>query len=423
MVSQSNSSSEVIRPLRELEFQQIKSTVEKLCGITLADNKHYLVESRLLPLIQKYQVKSYLELMALLKGPLATELQRDLINAMTTRETLWFRDKSPYVLLEEEILPLITDPLRYGLVGPLKIWSAACSTGQEPYSIAMTVQEYAHKQNKLQLLNPGGLNITATDISEAALSTARAGVYDRIAMSRGLPPHMQEKYFKPSPKNETLWEVDTKLKRHVQFQACNLMENFEASLGKFDIIFIRNVAIYFSQDVKTKLFKKIAHCLKPNGFLILGSTESLNGVSDLFTAVNWRTTTYYVHAQQKGSQALLNRPANAAISSDKNTNSLQHIATKNNTSSLTPSRVTPTIQGDKRSQGSTTPSSEPLPTQVRTSTSLPNRYERTSSTSLTSTVQVNHSNDSPSTSPYPVSPYQRGDTTGSGYRLPHQPRR
>ncbi|MFM7469517.1 MAG: CheR family methyltransferase [Vampirovibrionales bacterium] len=332
----SHATPDTIRPLRELEFQQIKATVEKLCGITLADNKHYLVESRLLPLIQKYKVKSYLELMSLLKGSQATELQRDLINAMTTRETLWFRDKSPYVLLEEEILPIITDPTRYSLVGPLRIWSAACSTGQEPYSIAMTIHEFAHKQNKLQLINPGGLTITATDISEAALTTARAGVYDRIAMSRGLPPHMQEKYFKPTSHNEALWEVDSKVKRHIQFQPCNLMEHFENAVGKFDIVFIRNVAIYFSPEVKTQLFKKIAHCLKPNGFLILGATESLNGVSELFSPINWRTTTYYVHASQKAAMV----QAKSSLSSNRLT---PQIAIPENISSLTPSRATSSL--------------------------------------------------------------------------------
>lgn len=279
-----------VKPIGELEFQQVQRVVEDLCGIALSEGKGYLVESRLMPLLKRYECKNYLELMNMLKGPKANELKREIINAMTTRETLWMRDKTPYMLLEEVILPDLTDPARGGS-SPVRIWSAACSTGQEPYSIGMVIQEYCNKHGKFSLLN--GLQIHATDISEAALTQAKKGTYDRMAMSRGLPPHYRDKYFKEIDTMQC--ELSNQIRRMVNFQQLNLMDAFEPVVGQFDVIFIRNVAIYFSLEVKQRLFKKIARCLKPNGYLLLGSTESLNGVVDDFKPVSWRSLVYYRH--------------------------------------------------------------------------------------------------------------------------------
>jgi chemotaxis protein methyltransferase CheR len=284
-----------VKPIGELEFQQVQRVVEDLCGISLSEGKGYLVESRLMPLLKRYECKNYLELMNMLKGPKATELKREIINAMTTRETLWVRDKTPYSLLEEVILPDLADPSRGGSNTPVRIWSAACSTGQEPYSIAMVTQEFCTKHGKYSLIN--GLQIHATDISEAAITQAKKGVYDRMAMSRGLPPQYRDKYFKEVDNMQC--ELTSQIRRMVTFQQLNLMDAFEPVVGQFDVIFIRNVAIYFSLEVKQRLFKKIARCLKPNGYLLLGSTESLNGVVDDFKPVNWRSLVYYRHPGAK----------------------------------------------------------------------------------------------------------------------------
>jgi len=190
---------------------------------------------------------------------------------MTTNETLWFRDKYPFELLSQRLLNEFK-----GINRPLKIWSAASSSGQEPYSIAMTCLEFIEK-------NPGsfkrGFEILGTDISPSMLAHCQKAEYDKLALSRGLSPERQRKFFEPG--SAGCFKVKQNVKNHVKFRPLNLLESF-ASLGRFDIIFCRNVLIYFSPAVKRQIFANFAKVANPKGYLMLGASESINGLTDEF---------------------------------------------------------------------------------------------------------------------------------------------
>ncbi|KYN26058.1 chemotaxis protein CheR [Vibrio cidicii] len=192
---------------------------------------------------------------------------------MTTNETLWFRDTYPFTVLAEKLLPEIAANKR-----PIKIWSAASSSGQEPYSMAMTVLET--QQRKPGMLQ--SVSITATDISASMLDMCRAGIYDNLALGRGLSPERRRTFFEDT--GDGRMKVKDNVKRLVNFRPQNLMDSY-ALLGKFDIIFCRNVLIYFSPDMKSKVLNQMANSLNPGGYLLLGASESLTGLTDRFEMV------------------------------------------------------------------------------------------------------------------------------------------
>ncbi len=259
--------------INDQEYKEFCRFLESQCGIVLGDSKQYLVRSRLSPLVNKYNVAS---LSALLKD-VVTGRNRDMriaaIDAMTTNETLWFRDTYPFTVLSEKILPDIASKKK-----PIKIWSSASSSGQEPYSIAMTVLE---TQQKKPGLLPN-VSITATDISTVMLDMCRAGIYDNLALGRGLSMDRRRTFFEEV--GDGRMRVKDNVKRLVNFRPQNLMESY-ALLGKFDIIFCRNVLIYFSSDMKSKVLNQMASCLNPGGYLLLGASESLTGLTDKFEMV------------------------------------------------------------------------------------------------------------------------------------------
>ncbi|MEA2103015.1 MAG: protein-glutamate O-methyltransferase CheR, partial [Thermodesulfobacteriota bacterium] len=191
----------------------------------------------------------------------------------TTNETLFFRDNSPFEMLQHKVVPDIIDR-RESKAGPTKIriWSAACSTGQEIYSIAITLKELLPDMKGYRI------SLLGTDISDAAVAQASYGKYNKFEIERGLSMDKLKKYFTP---DGNTWKVKDEIRAMASFKKLNLMEPF-SGLGKFDIIFCRNVAIYFSLEDRKKLFNKIADMLEPDGFLIIGSTESLTGISDRF---------------------------------------------------------------------------------------------------------------------------------------------
>ncbi|MEP1447139.1 MAG: protein-glutamate O-methyltransferase CheR [Paraglaciecola sp.] len=273
--------------MSDIEFDQqhyisFRDFLERACGIVLGENKQYLVRSRLTPLVKQFSCSTINALIdSVLKGN--RQLQTAAIEAMTTNETLWFRDEYPFKLLENPLLSLFSAQNRR-----LRVWSAACSSGQEAYSIAMTILNF--KKNHTNSFR-AGIDIIGTDISDEMLQRCRTAEYDPLAISRGLPAKFKTDFFDPADNNKL------KLKRSItdltQFKSFNLLDSY-TSLGKFDIIFCRNVLIYFSADVKKQILQKIAACLQDDGILFLGASESLSGLTDKFNMVRCSPGLYYV---------------------------------------------------------------------------------------------------------------------------------
>ena len=258
------------------QYDTFRDFLEKSCGILLGDNKHYLVTSRLNRLTKEFSFNSLGDLLDSLKKNLDKTLRERVIDAMTTNETSWFRDTYPFEILKEHLLPELakTKP------NPLRIWSAAASTGQESYSIIMTFDEF---KSKCPGQLPGRLEIIGTDISPSVLKVAKDGKYDDLSIMRGLSQERRDKYF---TKLENSWEVKPTLKTMVRFSEMNLQQSYNL-LGKFDIIFCRNVLIYFSSALKTDILERMASCLNLGGVLILGGSESPTGYTKAFEMVRY----------------------------------------------------------------------------------------------------------------------------------------
>ncbi len=259
-----------------LDFEQFRTFLEKTCGILLGSNKQYLVSSRLNKLMEQNGIKTLSELVQKIQNAPRSGLREQVVDAMTTNETLWFRDTYPFEVLKSRILPEL---IKANPNQPLRIWSAASSSGQEPFSISMAIDEF-ERTNLGQL--KAGVRIVATDLSTAMLAACRAGEYDSLAMGRGLSQERLTRFF--DPKGPGRWVVKPAIRNRVEFRALNLLESY-ASLGKFDIVFCRNVLIYFSADVKKDILTRIHATLKPGGYLFLGASEALNGLPDLYQMV------------------------------------------------------------------------------------------------------------------------------------------
>lgn len=256
------------------EYEAFKKFLQDACGILLGDNKQYLVKSRLRRILEENSLNSLGELLERLKRPGRAGLREVVIDAMTTNETLWFRDNPPFRILQEKLLPEFAER---SSLQPLRIWSSACSTGQEPYSVAMVIDEFRRTR-------PGKLRdvkITATDISKSVLEVARRGEYEMIAIGRGLSPERQKHFFTPSANGG--WQIRPQIKSMVEFKELNLLDRY--MLGKFDIIMCRNVLIYFSAELKKDILTRLHGALNPGGYLILGASESLNGLPNLYEMV------------------------------------------------------------------------------------------------------------------------------------------
>lgn len=262
------------KELQDSEYKTFRDFLEQQCGIVLGDNKQYLVKSRLAPLMQRFSVNSLSELVAKTLSPFERQLRSAVIDAMTTNETLWFRDTYPYELLKKTILPELEKDHRN-----VKIWSAASSSGQEPYSIAMTALEY--QQSKPAAFGLG-VQILGTDISNTMLEHCQRAEYDGLALSRGLSPERRSKFFEDS--GNGMMRVKENVRRNVSFRHLNLLDSYTL-LGKFDIIFCRNVLIYFSADVKAKIIRQFAQSLNSKGYLLLGASESLPSTNSDFEMI------------------------------------------------------------------------------------------------------------------------------------------
>ena len=259
--------------LDDKEYQQFRSFLEQQCGIVLGENKQYLVKSRLAPLMARFDVASLSELVVKTLSPRERQLRAAVVDAMTTNETLWFRDNYPFELLKNKLFPEFAELRR-----PVKIWSAASSSGQEPYSIAMSAAEF--KQSKPGAMS--GINIVGTDISNTMLDICKNAEYDSLALARGLSAERRRKFFADS--GNGMAKVNDDIKSMVSFRHLNLLDSF-ALMGKFEIIFCRNVLIYLSPEVKAKNIKQFHQALNPKGYLFLGASESMTGLSDDFEMI------------------------------------------------------------------------------------------------------------------------------------------
>ncbi|MBU1701239.1 MAG: protein-glutamate O-methyltransferase CheR [Candidatus Eisenbacteria bacterium] len=272
--------------LKPDEFILLRDLIEKISCIRVGDGKAYLIESRLSKVLEEYKCESFTEFHKKVVTSKDADLLTKIVDAMSTQETLWFRDVHPFKIFGEYLLPQYAAEIKEGKRQRVKIWSAASSTGQEAYSISMTILE---KMKVFPHLRSQMFEILATDIAPSALKIASNGLYDRIAMGRGLPPPLRERYFSDEGRYTRI--ID-QVKSFVTFKQLNLRSDFGA-LGLFDIILCRNVAIYFADDFKRDLYARIRRALAPHGHLILGSSESISAYSKEFDLMEFGGGIYY----------------------------------------------------------------------------------------------------------------------------------
>lgn len=250
------------------DYAEFSRFLADCCGLVLGENRQYLVSSRLSRLLDEFAFAKVEDLLRALRRSADPTLKSRVIDAMTTNETSWFRDNYPFEILRQTVLPELTAKAR-----PIRIWSAACSSGQEPYSIAMVIAEWeaAHPTK-------ANVNILATDLSEGVLAQARSGLYDGLSIVRGLSPERRQRFFETVSNGH---RIKPEIQQRVRFQKLNLMDSY-AALGKFDIVFCRNVLIYFSADTKRRIFDGIARQMDTGGYLFVGASEAVSSYTDAF---------------------------------------------------------------------------------------------------------------------------------------------
>ncbi len=263
------------------QIQEITNFIYEKSGIVIDSRKKYFIESRLRLVLPRLGINSTDELCAALQHSPDPKLQTFLINAFTTQETYWFRDPELFNALASVYLPRYAD-----IAGghPLIIWSAACSTGQEPYSIVMLLLENQYTSNLT-------VRIVATDISTDALKKAKDGIYNQLEISRGLPAEWLVKYFWQMDGGS--WQISESVRNFVQFSHHNILKDPVPQAYFYNIIFCRNVLIYFLKQDKEKVLKKIYKRLAPMGLLILGASETTYGVYELFRPIRLDQTTVF----------------------------------------------------------------------------------------------------------------------------------
>ncbi|MBF0623819.1 MAG: protein-glutamate O-methyltransferase CheR [Magnetococcales bacterium] len=261
------------------EFDLIRSFVHEHSGIQIGEGKEYLVENRLTVLMVQNGCKDFIELHKKLVAD-AGPLRAKVVDAMTTNETLWFRDASFFSAVSDFIVPQLME--KAARQPQVRIWSAACSTGQEPYSIAMLLDHARRKSRGQQAPPLEKFQILATDISPSVLVIAAAGRYNQLAISRGMREAFLERYFNKT--GTMAYEVDPAIRKLVTFQQFNLKNSFDG-LGPFDLILCRNVLIYFSNELKAEIYRKLHARLTPDGLLAIGASESPRGYTSNFEQV------------------------------------------------------------------------------------------------------------------------------------------
>lgn len=253
--------------MQEEEFLFFCELVKRNSGIHLEKGKEYLIKARLSDVAQTLGCSNFTDFYQRVKSNPTSDIIDKIIEAITTPETCFFRDISPFEALKTHILPEIAK--RKKKVKSLRIWSAASSTGQEAYSVAMAIQDMG------DLFKDWNVHILGTDISNRVLKIARSANYSKHEISRGMPVTLLSKYFK---ENSNEWALDEEIKRMVDFKKFNLFDGF-SGFGMFDIIFCRNVLIYFETSAKKSILDRMSQNLDRNGFLVLGSTETVFGIT------------------------------------------------------------------------------------------------------------------------------------------------
>jgi chemotaxis protein methyltransferase CheR len=279
------------------DYEYLRKLLRDQSGLDLSTDKQYLIESRLLPLARKAGLSGISDLVQKMKGG-SSALITQVVEAMTTNETFFFRDKVPFDHFRDTIMPEMLK-LR-ATRKSLRIWCAAGSTGQEPYSLAMCLKEMS------AALSGWRVEITATDLSQEVLEKSKAGIYSQFEVQRGLPIQMLVKYFKQTGE---LWQINPEIRAMVAHRQLNLLHDF-GQLGSFDVIFCRNVLIYFDQETKANIFGRLARSMESDGFLVLGAAETVVGLTEAFRPIGDRRGLY-----RPNDARVAGRPAAAGVAS------------------------------------------------------------------------------------------------------------
>ena len=279
--------------LTKPEFKLLSDYVQRACGILIPEDKQYLICQRLEPLAVSIGCTTFGELYSKLNSGYSYALRDQLLDAITTQETSFFRDGHPFITFKDHILPELAKSLierkKQGYrTSNIRVWSAGSSTGQEPYSIAILCYEYA-KEGAFWRLNLNDFDIVASDISRRALAKAKSGEYNKREISKGLSTEQRNKYFNCKDGN---WSIKDNIRNLIVYRRINLIEPFSL-LGSFDIIFCRNVLIYFDIETKQKICEQFHKMLIDGGYLILGNAENLYGISNSFKSVKYGKTLFY----------------------------------------------------------------------------------------------------------------------------------
>ncbi|MEM6711986.1 MAG: protein-glutamate O-methyltransferase CheR [Pseudomonadota bacterium] len=268
------------------DYDFLRGFLKERSGLVLSNDKQYLIESRLMPVARTVGLDSVSALVAHLRTPLGRVAGEKVVEAMTTNESFFFRDKTPFDHFSNVMMPHLLEARRNQR--KIRIWCAAASTGQEPYSLAMIIKDMGLKTSAFRF------DILGTDISKEVLERARAGTYTQFEAQRGLPIQMLLDHFQQ--KGET-WEISPAIRQMVQYRPFNLFDSF-ASLGTFDIVFVRNVLIYFEQDAKVQILERIAKQMAPDAYMVLGAAETVVGLTDAFKAVPGARGLYQPNVEQ-----------------------------------------------------------------------------------------------------------------------------
>jgi len=268
------------------DFAFLQRLLKTRSGLALSSDKQYLITTRLKPVMEDHGLRTLQQLVARLRAAPDGEMALQVVEAMTTNESLFFRDAKPFEALTELMLPRLLEA-RGGR--PVRIWCAAASTGQEPYSIAILLEENAARFGGKQV------EILATDLSQAALRRARLGEFTAFEVGRGMPQHYLKRYFAKTARNH--YVISPKIRSRVTFEVRNLLESFE-DLGRFDIVFCRNVLIYFERTTKRNVLERLGGIIAQDGYLVLGGPETTLGLTTKFARhPEWRNI--YIRAKGK----------------------------------------------------------------------------------------------------------------------------
>ena len=275
--------------LNDKDYKQISNYIAEVSGIVIPPEKYYLIETRLSKLMLESGALSFDEFYKKIKTSENSVLTQNIINAITVNETFWFRDAVLWKFFEREMLPLFVKKLvADNKMRKIRIWSAAASTGQEAYSIAMCIDNYL-KRNNISDISLSDFEIIATDISDRVLDIAKSGRYDKISMTRGISEHYKAAYF---TNTGSVWDLKPEIKESVKFKYFNLKNDYY-NLGSFNVIFCRYVLIYFPDFLKKEIIEKMHNSLIKNGVLFTGSYVLYNMLRDVFSAEEYENLTYY----------------------------------------------------------------------------------------------------------------------------------